>query len=55
MRQKAEAKKKREGKRLPETSQGCVDLSESESENNEGSSSNQEQKSLRVSLESALV
>ena len=42
MREKAEAKKKREGKKVPETSQGCVDLSESESEINEGPSSNQE-------------
>ena len=42
MRQKAEAKKKLEENILPEISQGFVDLSESESENNEGPSNNQE-------------
>ena len=42
MREKAEAKKKRQGKKLPETSQSCVDLSESETESNEFPSNNQE-------------
>ena len=42
MREKAEDKKKRQGKKLPETSQSCVDLSESETESNEFPSNNQE-------------